>query len=88
MTILYYDKHGQEFFDRTIHADLSFYHDLFLQYLEPGAHILDAGCGSGRDTKVFMERGYQVTAFDTTEDSRADHANEYWLNIIIQKQPA
>lgn len=29
-------------------------------------HILDAGCGSGRDSKVFMELGYQVTAIDAS----------------------
>ena len=28
------------------------------------AHILDFGCGSGRDTKYFLERGYNVDASD------------------------
>jgi SAM-dependent methyltransferase len=40
----------------------------FLALLPVGAHILDAGCGSGRDTKTFSERGYQVTAFDATPE--------------------
>ncbi len=33
----------------------------------PGADILDAGCGSGRDTLAFLERGYEVTAMDASE---------------------
>ncbi len=28
--------------------------------------ILDAGCGSGRDAKAFLERGYTVSAFDAS----------------------
>jgi len=31
-----------------------------------GARILDAGCGSGRDAKRFLEMGYEVTAFDAS----------------------
>jgi len=36
----------------------------FLSYLRPYASILDAGCGSGRDTLYLTSRGYRVTAFD------------------------
>lgn len=36
----------------------------FLALLPDGGHILDAGCGSGRDSIEFAKRGYQVTAFD------------------------
>ena len=31
-------------------------------------HILDAGCGSGRDSKAFQELGYAVSAFDASEE--------------------
>lgn len=36
----------------------------FLAHLEPRAAILDAGCGSGRDSLAFAQLGYDVTAFD------------------------
>lgn len=36
--------------------------NLFLGKLQEGAYILDFGCGSGRDTKYFLEQGYQVDA--------------------------
>ena len=35
-----------------------------MKLLAPKAHILDFGCGSGRDTKYFLEQGFQVTAID------------------------
>lgn len=65
-TINYYDVHAKEYCDLTRHADLTDAYDRFLIALPPGAHILDAGCGSGRDTKVFLDRGYKVTAIDAS----------------------
>jgi len=35
-------------------------YELFLKYLPLGAKILDLGCGSGRDTKYFLQKGYDV----------------------------
>jgi SAM-dependent methyltransferase len=36
----------------------------FLELVTPAGRILDAGCGSGRDSAAFARRGYEVTAFD------------------------
>lgn len=36
----------------------------FLNLLRTESYILDFGCGSGRDTKYFLEHGYQVDAVD------------------------
>lgn len=36
--------------------------------LPAGAYILDFGCGSGRDTKYFLEKGFQVDAIDGSEE--------------------
>src|SRR5439155_961832 len=38
----------------------------FLKELAPNAHILDAGCGSGRDSKAFLDHGFIVTAIDAS----------------------
>jgi ubiquinone/menaquinone biosynthesis C-methylase UbiE len=35
----------------------------FLARIPAGGHILDAGCGSGRDALAFRKLGYAVTAF-------------------------
>ena len=47
----YYNLHAKEFFDNTRDVEFTEMQDRFLKYLNPGARILDFGCGSGRDTK-------------------------------------
>ena len=67
-SIDYYNKNAQAFYDRSIHADLSEAYARFLKYLPPAAHILDAGCGVGRDAKFFSDKGYNVMAFDASTE--------------------
>ena len=43
-------------------------HRRFHAKLAPQAHILDAGCGPGRDAKAFAEAGFRVTAFDASAE--------------------
>lgn len=64
----FYDTHAQEYCESTVHMDLRDLYEPFLKELSPGAHILDAGCGSGRDTKAFLEGGYRVTAIDESPE--------------------
>lgn len=67
-TIEYYNENAKQFVETT--ANVEFYHmqNRFLEKLEDGAEILDFGCGSGRDTKYFLEQGYQVDAIDGSEE--------------------
>lgn len=67
-TIQYYDLHAETFVAGTEHADMSVCRERFLHYLKPGDRILDAGCGSGRDTLAFRGAGYAVDAFDASEE--------------------
>lgn len=67
-TECYYDTHAKTYMDSTVHLDLSDLYDRFLNELAPGSHILDAGCGSGRDTKAFLDRGHRVTAIDASRE--------------------
>jgi SAM-dependent methyltransferase len=76
MTIPYYDEHGQAFFDRSMQANLDQLYNAFTKYLPDDAHILEVGCGSGRDAKAFIERGYRVTATDGSA-TMAKLAQEY-----------
>jgi SAM-dependent methyltransferase len=63
-TLQYYNETAQTFVQGTIDADLRKLHRRFLRLLPIQAHILDLGCGSGRDSKAFLVAGYQVTAID------------------------
>lgn len=63
-TLAYYDQHASEFIERTANVSMEHVYAPFLELIPSGGKILDAGCGSGRDSAFFARRGYQVTAFD------------------------
>lgn len=63
-TIAYYEQHAEAFADSTADLNFSETQDLFLAEIGKGASILDFGCGSGRDSKYFLDKGYRVTAVD------------------------
>jgi SAM-dependent methyltransferase len=63
-SINYYNKNSQNFYERTINADLQDTYQKFLRHVPKGGRILDAGCGVGRDAKFFLSNGYDVVAFD------------------------
>lgn len=62
----YYRQNAQRFFTDTASVDMSALYPPFVKCLPPGARILDAGCGSGRDVKAFSEMGFDVEAFDAS----------------------
>ena len=63
-TLTYYHENVDAFLSSTTTVDLSEIQDQFLSYLNPGDRILDLGCGSGRDTKYFLDEGFDVDAVD------------------------
>jgi SAM-dependent methyltransferase len=66
-TLSYYEANAERYFHNTRDLDMDSLYEPFLSLMPLGAHILDAGCGSGRDSLAFLERGYEVTAFDASE---------------------
>lgn len=67
-TIQYYDQNAAYFVENTRDVDFHVIQDEFLEKLPAEAQILDLGCGSGRDTKYFLEHGYQVNAIDGSSE--------------------
>ena len=65
-TTAYYDAHATEFCANTLSVDMSPLYGPFLREIQPGGRILDAGCGSGRDSLAFMKMGYQVVSIDAS----------------------
>lgn len=79
----YYNQNATPFFNDTVNVDLSALYQEFLPLLEKKAHILDAGCGSGRDAHHFLKQGFQVAAFDASQ-ALAKKASEYTgLNVAV-----
>lgn len=66
MTQEYYQQHAQRFFDDTVAVEMEPLYRPFTARLPPGARVLDAGCGSGRDALAFRRMGYRVDAFDAS----------------------
>lgn len=67
----YYDERADAFYADSVGADMSALYEPFLALLPAGGHVLDAGCGSGRDARAFLDRGYRVTAFDGSKEMAA-----------------
>lgn len=67
-TLDYYKKNANEFFINTFDKDMSSVYEKFLPLLFPHAEILDAGCGSGRDTAFFLACGFEVESFDASKE--------------------
>lgn len=67
-TLTYYNTHAQSFTQSTRGVDFTAIQNKFLDKLPAGALILDFGCGSGRDTRYFLDQGYRVEAIDGSEE--------------------
>ena len=63
-TIEYYNQNADMFAQGTRLVDFTVVQERFAKMLPAGSRILDFGCGSGRDTKYFLEKGYRVEATD------------------------
>ncbi len=67
-TLEYYNKNAKLYCEQTLIGNLQENYDKFEKHLSPNAYILDFGCGSGRDSKYFIENGYKVKAIDGSEE--------------------
>lgn len=83
-TLQFYNNNAERYAAQTKYIDVSELYIDFEECLCPGDRILDLGCGSGRDSKYFLERGYDVIAVDgSAEMCRV--ASEY-LGIPVQQK--
>lgn len=67
----HYRTHAQAYFDATQGVDMAPLYAHFTPLLPPGARVLDAGCGSGRDALAFQRMGFAVEAFDASPELAA-----------------
>ena len=82
-TLQYYEQNAEAFFQGTISADMRDAQKRFMKELPSQAYILDLGCGSGRDTKEFLQKGYRVDAVDGSAEL-CQKASE-WTGITVRQ---
>ena len=68
ITDQYYEINAKKYYDSTVTADVSSLREKFLAFIPEEGYILDIGCGSGRDSKAFLDMGYKVSAIDGSEE--------------------
>lgn len=67
-TLDYYNSKAKDFVSGTVSVAFTEMQDTFLEHIPAGGKILDFGCGSGRDAKYFISKGYDVDATDGSEE--------------------
>ena len=75
-TINYYNQNASAFIEGTINVNMGDIYRRFLDVIPDQSHILDLGCGSGRDSKFFNDIGHLVTAVDGSPEL-CQKATEY-----------
>lgn len=64
----YYNENAEEFFNSTYKVNMAALYVPFLERIPKHGHILDLGCGSGRDSLAFKQLDYTVTAMDVSAE--------------------
>ena len=82
-TLNYYEKNAQQFIQDTLNKDMAAQYSIFEKYIQQGSHILDAGCGSGRDSLYFKSKGHRCTAFDVSK-KMCDFASKLLDQEVLQ----
>ena len=67
-TLDFYNNNSKTYIESTLSVDMSHLYNDFLKHIPKGGHILDLGCGSGRDSLEFIKQGYNVTAVDGSKE--------------------
>ncbi len=76
ISIEYYDKNSEKYINSTFHANMEPLLTKFAFHIPKGGLILDAGCGTGRDSIWFVNQGYKVLAFDGSKEM-VKHAKDH-----------
>ena len=81
-TIDYYNRNADAYFRNTVDADFDRLRRKFVSYLPEHARIVDIGCGSGRDVKVFCDMGYDAVGLDASEEMARVAREQLGVDVI------
>jgi 2-polyprenyl-3-methyl-5-hydroxy-6-metoxy-1,4-benzoquinol methylase len=86
-SITFYNENVSSYCARTLEINMETHYKKFLKHLPDGATILDAGSGSGRDTKKFIEYGYRVISIDASKEmvmKSSEYTQQQTLQISFE----
>ncbi len=63
-TFDFYEQHSQTYANLTRSMDVAVWIQKFLSLLPHKSQIVDIGCGSGRDLKIFYQQGYEAIGIE------------------------
>lgn len=63
----WYNSADNEWITTTRQVDVSEHYSVFLNAINKDVHILDLGCGAGRDSLYFHNLGFKVDAIDNSK---------------------
>ena len=67
-TINYYKKNAKDLAKRYESANVDKVQQLLLEVFAKNSHLLEIGCGSGRDANFMIENNYKITAIDASKE--------------------
>lgn len=68
----FYQRNSDHYLKESLGFDMHLLRKKFIDLIPGNGHILDLGCGSGRDSHAFLNLGYRVSATDgSAEIARA-----------------
>lgn len=85
MNLAYYEANARNYADITQSAKISSLHDKFLINLPHKAKMLDVGCGSGRDLKVFKDRGLFAIGLEPSHALAEIARNHSGCEVTVEK---
>lgn len=84
-TLRFYDENASEYFEQTAHLDVGALRRRFTNRLPAGARILDAGCGSGRDSRAFRDGGFDVVSIDASPGMAHEAFHRLGVAVRVMK---
>ena len=82
----WYDNAPTTWIDTTRKVDVSSHYQRFVPLLRPNAHVLEIGCGAGRDAKHFNDLFLRITAIDASptmcDETRAHAGPEVKVECV------
>ncbi len=85
-TLAYYQNNAREYVEETVHFNcVDAMRRRFAEMLPANSHILDLGCGSGRDSRFFIDQGHRVTPVDAVAEIARCAAQYLGRPVRVQK---